>query len=534
MEGSLKLENRRNTLYHLVFPFGFSLLSGIFIFLSFPKYNFNFLAWFCLIPLFYAIRGSTPKTAFLLGGTSGIFYFLGTISWVTNTMVQYGKLPWLLSVFLMFLLVLYLSLFIATFSFLVRLASLTVKFPIFLTAPFFWTMLEYARGHLFTGFPWVLLGYSQHQSLSVIQIADMTSVYGISFLIVMVNAFLYDWVCFFSLREEDGSKKTLPWPSSILTVIVLLITLLYGHARLSDPEEKNSFITLALIQGNIDQEIKWDERFQEETLNTYLTLTEKETQEATDLVIWPEAATPFFFNQHLAYQEKILRLAREQSTPLLFGSPSLTRHENSGPALLNSAYLISAGGEIKNRYDKIHLVPFGEFVPFSSILSFVNKLVSGIGNFIPGETYVVMDLPKAKFGVVICFEVIFPELVRNFANHGAQFMTTITNDAWFGFSSAPYQHFSMVVFRAIENRVPFARTANTGISGFIDSRGRILKTTSLFEQTTLRETLFLNDEKTFYARHGDIFAWFCVIISFFILIPIIYFSLQKKGQHHAG
>ncbi|HEX9758008.1 MAG TPA: apolipoprotein N-acyltransferase [Nitrospiria bacterium] len=521
----------RKNLAHFLIP---SISSGILFFLCFPSFEFPFLAWFCLIPLFFAIRNVTPKTAFWLGGISGTLYFLGTISWVTNTMVQYGKLPWVLSVLLMFLLVFYLSLYVATFSFLAHWASTSKNIPLFISAPLFWTMLEYGRGHFFTGFPWVLLGYSQYQSLWVIQIADTTSVYGISFLIVLVNVFFYEWVCFFFLRKENKSGKTIPWASSAFTLIALLITLFYGHSKISQTEEKKSFINLALIQGNIGQDIKWDRRFQEETLNTYLTLTERETQKGIDLVVWPEAATPFLFNQNLEYQKRILQFAHAQSTPLLFGSPSLTLLENSAPVLLNSAYLISPEGQIKSRYDKMHLVPFGEYVPLSSLLSFVNKMVEGIGNFIPGKTPLVMDLPKAKFGVVICFEVIFPELVRKFVNHGAQMMTTITNDAWFGYSSAPYQHFSMVVFRAIENRVSFARAANTGISGFIDSRGRILKKTNLFERTTLRETLFLNHEKTFYTQFGDIFAWVCVIMSFSIIIPSIYLEIKKKGKLHVG
>jgi apolipoprotein N-acyltransferase len=288
-----------------------------------------------------------------------------------------------------------------------------------------------------------------------------------------------------------------------------------------------------VVQGNIEQDKKWDQRYQRETLGTYLRLTQEALASPADLVVWPEAATPFLFNQSPEYEREITQLAQTYSTPILFGSPSLSMLQKGEPTLLNSAYLISSAGQVINRYDKIHLVPFGEYVPLSSVLSFVNKLVEGIGEFIPGKDYTLMDLPQVKFGVVICFEVIFPELVRNFVAEGAQFMTTITNDAWFGTSSAPYQHFSMVVFRAIENRVPFARAANTGISGFIDSRGEILKTSRLFEEVTLKDDLRITGEKTLYTQYGDLFAIICVILSFILLIRPLMKSPKKKGTKHA-
>jgi len=183
--------------------------------------------------------------------------------------------------------------------------------------------------------------------------------------------------------------------------------------------------------------------------------------------------------------------------------------------LLNSAFLVSADGRILDRYDKIHLVPFGEYIPLRDILWFLNKLVVGIGDFLPGNAPEVMQGPGGRFGVVICFEVIFPDLVRHFVDLGADYMVTITNDAWFGRSSAPYQHFSMVVLRAVENRVYFARAANTGISGFIDPFGHVLQRSGIFTEATLTGEIRTGGPRSFYTAYGDLFAYACVILALF-------------------
>lgn len=506
-------------------------LSGTLLFLSFPDYPFNFLAWIALIPFFISIQDTSPKTAFFRGWWTGFFYFLGTLYWVTHSMIFYGKLsPWL-SILLMLILVAYLSIYVATFASLTRWILIKNRIPFIFLAPFFWVALEYARAHLLSGFPWVLLGYSQHQSLTLIQISDITSVYGVSFLIVLVNVFIYVCVLPRLKYPKKIIKTNFPRLTATYTLIVLMMTLSYGWIKLTPSSEKNvqKPITLSVIQGNIGQDIKWDPTFQEETYSIYKKLTHKETSRKTDLVIWPEAATPFLFNQDLPRQKEILQLAEVVNTPILLGSPSISSDNQGRPVLQNSAYLISSSGTIEGQYHKIHLVPFGEYVPFSSFLSFIHKMVEGIGDFLPGDSYSTMKLGQVKFGVVICFEVIFPELVRKFVEKGAKFMVTITNDAWFGETSAPYQHFSMVVFRAIENRVPFARAANTGISGFIDAQGKILKKSTLFEETTLRETLYPNYEPTFYTKHGDLFAILCVIMSSFLIILNFILPSKQKG-----
>ena len=259
-----------------------------------------------------------------------------------------------------------------------------------------------------------------------------------------------------------------------------------------------------------------------ETLSRYATLTQQAAQ-ATDLLVWPEAATPFLFEKEPAYQEVVLDIIKRADTPLLFGSPALRYHEDGRPYLLNSAYLLTPSGTIAGRYDKRHLVPFGEYIPLRSILFFLDKLVVGIGDFESGtgpRTISLVrqgDAPPLSFGVAICFEVIFPDLVRKLAKDGADFLVTITNDAWFGDSIAPYQHFGMVVLRAVENRLAFARAANTGISGFVGPDGRILTATPIFTKQAVTGSIPLRTTTTFYSEYGDMFAWACVIITTLLL-----------------
>jgi apolipoprotein N-acyltransferase len=238
-------------------------------------------------------------------------------------------------------------------------------------------------------------------------------------------------------------------------------------------------------------------------------------------------------------------LIHRTGTPLLFGSPALRYFADGRPYLLNSAYLLSSDGELLGRYDKRHLVPFGEYVPLRSILFFLDKLVEGIGDFEAGTVPAVLALPPkanhateaapgappARFGVVICFEVIFPNLVREFVRDGAEFMVTITNDAWFGDSAAPYQHFGMVVLRAVENHVAFARAANTGISGFIDRYGRILNATPIFTEAAVEGRIAIRNAPTFYSHYGDVFAYGCVIISGIFLLAARFRA--SGGEPHA-
>lgn len=505
--------------------------SGVLHPLLFPYFDFGVLAWFFLVPLHVALIQSDTRRAFWLGWLSGVIAFVGAMHWVVTAMNLYGKMPLVLSYAVMLLLSTYLGLFFAIYALLFvwlrgRLPSLIV-----LAAPCVWVTLELLRTYLFSGLPWTLLGYSQYRWLPGIQIADLAGVYGIGFVIVLVNVALSElglWAFALWRGREPGPS---PWVPVGAAVLIMLFTVGYGYARLASLRgDQNGSIAgmdrslrIGLVQANIDQAQKWDPAFARETIARYRQLTEWAAED-TDLVIWPEAATPFLFEREPDYRAVVIGLVKARSTPLLFGSPAVGYEADGRPYLLNSAYLLSEQGQIIGRYDKQHLVPFGEYVPLRSILFFLDKMVVGIGDFKAGAQPTILRLPQqppdgpVTFGVVICYEVIFPDLVRKFAAKGVDFMTTITNDAWFGRSVAPFQHFGMVVLRAVENRVSFARAANTGVSGFIDPTGRIVTASPIFEQVALKGALPLGRLATFYTRFGDVFAYGCVIIAGFLCI----------------
>lgn len=501
--------------------------SGLLLPLCFPKFDLSTVAWVVLIPLHLALDQCTKHRAFWIGCLAGLIGFTGTMAWVVTAMTTYGKVPLPVSYAVMLLLTAYLGSYVGLYSLtVVWLREILPRYGIFL-APFFWVGFELARTHLLSGLPWCLLGYSQYREITLIQIADHTGVYGVSFLIVLVNLALAEILSWLAPFFRGFRPARLPWELVTTAALMLGLSWAYGAAVLSgDPHGvPRTFITVGVVQPNIDQAVKWDLAFRDETMRRLDRLT-AQLGTGTDLVIWPEAATPFILEREKDYQLQVIAWAARAQAPILLGSPALRYYPDRRPYLLNSAYLLAPDGNLLGRYDKHHLVPFGEYIPLkSSLLFFLDKLVEGIGDFEAGPGTTLLSLtPKTgnsgqpssprpiKFGVAICYEVIFPDLVRRFAANGAEFLVTITNDGWFGRSSAPAQHFAMVVFRSVENHLAFARSANTGISGFIDPFGRILDATPLFTEQVLQARLQVWQPHTFYSTYGDVFAYGCVII----------------------
>lgn len=493
------------------------LLSGGLLSLSFSRPGFSPLAWIAFLPLFFSIAEQTPKKAFLSGWLTGLVYFGGTLYWITPTL-WHGGLPWFFSIFVSLLLISYLGLYLGLFSALLKYAIDEKGRRGLLVAPVLWVVLEWVKGHFLTGFPWASLAYSQTEFLSMIQIADFGSIYVVGFVMMFCNRALY---C--SLRglfHEGSHSDGFDWQPLVLAGLVFCMSFFYGTFRLSESLETKKQISLAVIQGNIAQDKKWDRSFQRETLEVYLRLSEavlKDSRKKPELMLWPESSLPFIFGTEAVYEKELRGFSRNMDVPLLFGAPSMGVASEGKISLRNSAYLISPDSEHVAQYDKMHLVPFGEYVPFPELLFFIKKLVQGLADFSPGDKAVIFEVGQARLGTAICFELIFPELVRRFVQNGATLMTTITNDAWFGDTSAPDQHFSMMVFRAIENRISFARAANTGISGFVDARGRVISKTTLFNEDSASATLDLRGETTLYTRFGDFFVAFCVIIALYFL-----------------
>jgi len=466
------------------------------------------------LPLLYAVRGNSPKNSFKLGFLAGFVAYSGIFYWLNIVMTTYGKLPLLVSCALTLLMAAYMATYIATAVALTRFAE-DHSVPPLLAFPFFWVALEYTRAHILTGFPWASLGYTQYRTLPLIQIADITGVYGVSFLIVLVNLFLFQlwrWV-----RGKDGA--TYPFLATAAAVSLVLLTLFYGFLSLNR-EDAGKEITVALTQGNIPQDVKWDPSFQEETVAIYERLSRKTAGNVPQLIVWPESSLPFFYQKETAYSSRISSLARELNSYLVVSSPAL-EYEAGRERLLNSAFLISPDGSTVGRSDKLHLVPFGEYVPLATLLPFVKKMVQGIGDFSPGKSATTLAAPFGKMGILVCFEGIFPEISREYVLNGAGLLVNITNDAWFGDSSAPYQHLSMIIFRAVENRVPLVRSANTGITAFIDSRGHVQGMSRLFTEAVLTGKVRLGSEHSLYTRFGDLFAFFCVAVSLAVLGIVI-------------
>lgn len=513
--------------------------TGILLPLCFPKFDFGLLAWVVLIPLHIALDGSRRTQAFWLGWLSGMIAFTGIMSWVVTAMHTYGKVPLVVSYGIMLLLTAYLGLFVGVYSAgVVWFRMLVPRYGLF-AAPCLWVTLELLRTYLFSGLPWSLLGYSQYHQLDLIQIADHLGVYGVSFLIVLTNVALAELYLWLMPLFRGFRPARLPWELVSTSAMLIGLSWAYSTSLIVSEESLRPKTTLQIgvVQPNIDQSMKWDQGFRDETLRRYDHLTESFGY-GTDLIVWPEAATPFIYEREPLYQLQLVAMAARASAPLLFGSPAIRFDPDRKPYLLNSAYLLSAEGNLLGRYDKQHLVPFGEYIPLkSSVLFFLEKFVEGIGDFQPGPGPTILSFqprlvgdsvsPRSvKFGVLICFEVIFPDLVRRMAAGGAEFLVTITNDAWFGDSSAPAQHFSMVVLRSVENHRAFARAANTGISGFIDPFGRILKSSPIFTQTALQASIPVRQPHTFYSRYGDVFAYGCMIIS---LLLCLYGLFGTKG-----
>ncbi len=497
---------------------GLAAGSGLLLAATFPFIDLHFFAWVAFIPFFFAVYGESQKTAFWLGAVMGLVFFGGTVYWVTNSIHFYGYIPLFPASLITLLLCAYLALYPAVFG--AAVVALRRNYPnlMFLTVPALWTALELARTYVFSGFPWALLGYSQYPVLPVIQMADITGVYGVSFLIVFINTALMEFLL-------DRKKYYLP----LMMMVVVGAVLAYGFMQLREPEGRGS-IKVSVVQGNIEQDKKWDTAYQADVIATYTRLTKEALRDRPDLVIWPETATPFYFGgngkENIALTADLRKFVRMNNTALLFGSPTYEVRPGRVVRLRNSAFFISKSGTVEAMYHKLHLVPFGEYVPLKSVLFFVEKMVQAIGDFQSGSEYTVMAIQNGqsagrpvKLSTVICYEIIFPDLVRRFVDRGARVMTTITNDAWFGRTSAPYQHFTMAVFRAVENRVPVARAANTGVSGFIDAKGRVLEKSHIFTETYLTQTLTPGNRKTFYTRYGDVFAYACSLLAFVMLIP---------------
>jgi len=507
---------QRSTFTRHLPTFFVAALSSLLLFLSFPKFGTGLFAWIALVPFFYALRGKTVTQGAVAGFFCGTLFHVGLIYWIAYVTVVYGNLNYAAGILLTLLLSAYMSLYFALFAAgLVHFQKRSI--PLIVSAPILWVVLEYTKSNLWTGFPWENLGHSQYLNLPVIQIADIAGGYGISFLIVLGNVMAYELM---TLRRGKRTRVAVE-----LALGVALLSAAYGYGVLrvrqvgqvlrDIPAQK-----VLLVQGNIDQSLKWNVLYQKETIDIYqdLSLSAPEPT-AAGMIIWPETAVPFYFQDADDQQQRIVSLTQQTGSWLLFGSPSY-RNDGGGLSFLNTAFLLSPEGSLVDQYHKVHLVPFGEYVPLRRYFPFLGKLAGGIGDFQAGQGFIPIDTGTHKIGVLICYEGILSEAGRSYKQKGADLFVNITNDAWFGKTSAPYQHLSMTVFRAAENKLFLARAANTGISAIIDPTGKIVKQTEIFKRTILQGEIKYSGVSTLYARYGDVFAYACFIALLSItLIP---------------
>jgi len=512
------------------------VLSAVLLIISFPNFNFWLFAWFGFVPLFFALQNKSKIQAFLLAYLSGVVFWLGTVYWLVHVTPP-GML----------LVVFYLALYFGFFGLIISRPHLVLSPYYLVLVPSFWVSLEYLRGYLLTGFPWALLGYSQYKNLAAIQIADITGAWGVSFLVMMVNVLVYKIVghqVTLPVRQAGKSPGHKLQFNYLIPVILLVFSFGYGFYKLQ-PRTPNPAclpvrqeprtIKISLIQANIPQELKWDPRAKESIMRKYLALTKSAAADIPDLIIWPEAASPCFLGKEEGCFKDISGLIQQIHIPLLFGTVA-TR----GDIFYNSALLVGRDGKYLAQYDKIHLVPFGEYIPLRKIFPFLDTIVP-IGDFSAGKKYTVFEAPNPehrlpagqagtpnKFSVLICFEDAFPELSRAFVRRGADFLVNITNDAWFGRTSNPYQHLSASVLRAVENNVYVVRAANTGVSAFISPRGEIVSVVGdeggrqIFIEGYRTQNINLKEPRlTFYGRWGDVF----IFLSSIFIICSIFFKL---------
>ncbi len=428
-------------------------------------------------------------------------------------MQRYGGLSIWIAIPVMLLLASYLALYVGLFALLVRRAVSQWGIAGVWLAPLFWVAAEWGRSVVGGGFPWVLLGTSQATVLPVLQASSVVGVYGLSALIALVNTA----AVVVTLTRDRGQRR-----AAAAVAVLLVITAAAGVWRVMAGSllRSGSPIRVGLVQGSIAQDQKWDPRFRDVILDSYIDLSRQVLGRGAELVVWPEAATPFYFDAESALAAPVRRLAAESRTPFVIGSDELTPGSGGRPgAVYNSAVFVGADGQTAGSYRKMTLVPFGEYVPLRRVLFFVSPLVEAVSDFSSGTEAVVFDAHGRRISVAICYESVYPSIARRFVAGGSQLLATITNDAWFGRSSAAYQHFEQGILRAVEQGRYVVRAANTGISGAVDPYGRVLATTPLFEPAALTVDVRLLSARTIYSRTGDLVVWLALAVTAWTMLP---------------
>jgi apolipoprotein N-acyltransferase len=506
-------------------------LSGFLIVSAYPTSNWWGMAWLGLVPLLLVLTSQSPVSGFLTAMICGMGFFAGIYYWI----LEVAAIQW----FHLALIAGFLGIYFGLFGFLFTFIRIRIGVTwALLVSPFVWVGIEFVRSHMgFLAHPWPLLGHSQIFCLPVVQVAALTGVYGVSFLIVLINASLAAAIlalCPLPISARQRPTKRILFAMIVVSCLLVGLTSVYGLNALRQPLA-GSNIKIAVVQANIAQAIKWDPRHASQIVRTYFDLTRKIAKDQPALIVWPEAATPRAITIDHRLYSQIEHLVQTIDTPILLGSShhQKFRLKKTGKVKYsNSAFLIETATQGKHqRYDKIRLLPFGEYLPKEDVIPWEVLRIPKIGSYLPGKEFTVFQSGNFKFGVTICWETAFPYIPREFVKKGAQFLVNITNEAWFGKTTAPYQFVAMNAFRAVENRVPVVRCTNTGISCFIDPFGRVTDRITdadghdIFISGILARTITTSDTMTLYTRFGDWFAWLCLMVSITALLS----TLKKWG-----
>ncbi|HXM64230.1 MAG TPA: apolipoprotein N-acyltransferase [Terriglobales bacterium] len=515
------------------------LLSAVLQILIFPLPNLYMLCWVAITPLLVAIlRARQPDTlqlragikllpanplqGFLLGYACGILWYAGTCYWIYSVMHQYGGVNTPAGIGILILFCLYLAIYHGVFGLLVTLLAGSSSFNLraLLLSPVLWVAVELARTRI-TGFPWGLLGTTQVDNIPLSRIASITGVYGLSFEIMLVNAAL---AAAFLVPREKRKRLLL---ATVAAALILQAGSLVPAPTL--PTDHNAI----LVQANVPilEGADWTKQYFNDTLRdlTEISLASNGTSRP-DLIVWPENPAPFYTSDPL-FRDAVSNLARQSNAWLLAGSIGIRNASatpNQPTEIYNSAALASPSGDWVSRYDKIHLVPFGEYVPFKQIFSFAGGLTKEVGDFSRGISRAPLDAGGTKLGVFICYESIFPDDIRQFANNGAQVLVNISNDGWYGDSGAYAQHLKQSRMRAVENNRWLLLDTNTGVTAAVDPNGRIVASAPRKIRTALQAPYALSSATTFYTRHGDWFAYLCAIISVAALFMRLFVRDRKE------
>jgi apolipoprotein N-acyltransferase len=495
---------KRPTRYKLLPPVSSilpALLSGVLLLLAFPPFSIPGIGAVAFVPLLLVLlRGKyTRAESFRIGYLFGVTFFVLLLWWIKDLLPWANvTIPWLMTPALI-LAVLYLALYPAFFSLLLRWIGGGRKSTALMVAPALWTLMELIRSRGEIGFPWGSAGYSVSDYPRFIQAASFVGVYGMSFIVLAINSL------FAAALLSRGFFRRIAFTAAGLAVIAA--NGIVGDALMApDPKPALSrFKTIAVVQPNIDLRIKWDPSYTDSIFSSFEYHCRSVLPLEPSIYIFPETAAPVYIKYEPRYRQRIVRLARELQTPIFIGYLDARRDESSQELnIYNAAGLFEADGRLAMQYEKVHLLPFGEALPLSWKFPVLKKINFGQGNFHPGTSLHTIPFGEHSFGTLICFESIFPELSRRYAANGAGFLVNITNDGWFGDTPGPVQHAQMCIMRAVENRRYLVRSANTGISMVVDPWGRVVAAIGLDREGTIVEKITVSTERTFYTRHGEI------------------------------